>query len=623
MPAPQPAVPSQGRRGPGSWAWRATTSPLGPSVPSRKSWVSPGELLPSALAFPLPKPLPCLAPTGTAFPQLTTDFWTRAGSSQPSSLLLCLRWLSVVEEITGFGARSLHGRGPAPGRWPVADDGRASLMASKRKANEAGSTNDLRGDVLRVLGVLKVATADQIQRLCSPHLAFRHTLKKTAARRKEARTASHRGAANDLRRHGLSVDGGRTRGGEEVRLLTAAGLAAAAIDLDRAPEEMGGMPKSAGRSGASHPMTVNETVIAMIRPKPDMDLVAGEPAVAVAAAQAAARAPDGIGAITSYATEVALPATGTWKNAGIGSARADVVLVAPEAGVPLLFIEVDNCTEDAALIAAKFDKYMRFFKRKAKDTDGVEKPMWRTRWSAPDPERYERVHPPVLLVFHQVGKRSARTRCRRSPASPAGTGKASGTARMASTPMTAASRSWRPRWSCCASTARPGRRSGASAGLSVSRCWTRSATRAGTPPSPAAAKPPVSRNGATRSRKPRHGRRDGRCAWTADGSSPTTVGRRSTRGTGASLASRTRTCVAAARAGPWQPSSRPRPTNASAGSRRASVRRQRNGPLRRRPAVGSPASAPDPGKPSVGSAGKPKVVLGKPALSVAAGGLHG
>lgn len=61
--------------------------------------------------------------------------------------------------------------------------------------------------------------------------------------------------------------------GEEVRLLTKDGLAAAAIDLDCEPEEMGGMPKSAGRSGASHPMAVNETVIALIRPKPD--LVAG------------------------------------------------------------------------------------------------------------------------------------------------------------------------------------------------------------------------------------------------------------------------------------------------------------------------------------------------------------
>ncbi|MGW8881971.1 hypothetical protein ACWGRV_08255 [Streptomyces sp. NPDC055663] len=38
-------------------------------------------------------------------------------------------------------------------------------MAGKRKTNSAGSTNNFRSDVLRVLGVLKVATADQIQRI--------------------------------------------------------------------------------------------------------------------------------------------------------------------------------------------------------------------------------------------------------------------------------------------------------------------------------------------------------------------------------------------------------------------------------------------------------------------------
>lgn len=278
---------------------------------------------------------------------------------------------------------------------------------AKRKTNEAGSSTGLRTDVLRALGVLKAATADQIQRLSSPHLTYRHTTKKTAAARKEARTASHRGALNDLRRHGLSVDGGRTRGGEEVRLLTKDGLAAAGLELDRGPEEMGGMPKSAGRSGASHAMTVNETVIAMIRPKPDLDLVAGEPAEAVAAAQAAVDAPDGIGTITSYATEVALPATGTWKNPGVGCAWADIVLTAPEAGLPLLFIEADNCTEEAPIVAAKFDKYMRHFRRTVKDTDGQDKPMWRTRWSAPDLRWGDAPHPPVLLVFNQVGKRSA------------------------------------------------------------------------------------------------------------------------------------------------------------------------------------------------------------------------
>ncbi|MFJ5787942.1 replication-relaxation family protein [Streptomyces hydrogenans] len=281
-------------------------------------------------------------------------------------------------------------------------------MAGKRKENEAGSSNDLRADVLRVLGVLKVVTADQIQRLSLPHLTYRHTLKPTPAKRKEARTASHRAAVNDLRRHGLAIDGGRTRGGEETRLLTKDGLAAAAIELDREMEEIGGMPKSAGRFGASHSMTVNETVIALIRPKPNLDKVMREPAEAVAAARAAVDAPDGIGTLASYATEVALPVKGTWKNPAIGSVRADLVLTAPQAGVPLLFIEVDNCTEEAALVAAKFDKYLRFFLRKEKDTDGVERPLWRTRWSAPAPEEYERVHPPVLLVFHEAGQRSAK-----------------------------------------------------------------------------------------------------------------------------------------------------------------------------------------------------------------------
>ncbi|MFJ9588753.1 hypothetical protein [Streptomyces acidicola] len=173
------------------------------------------------------------------------------------------------------------------------------------------------------------------------------------------------------------------------------------------------MPKSAGRSGASHAMTVNETILAMIRPKPDLNLVAGEPADAVAAAQACVDAPDGIGSITSYATEVALPSTGTWRNPGVGCAWADTVLTAPEAGLPLLFIEADNCTEDTGKIAVKFDKYMRHFHRKVKDTDGQEKPMWRTRWSAPNPQWGQALHPPVLLVFHQVGKRTALTQMER------------------------------------------------------------------------------------------------------------------------------------------------------------------------------------------------------------------
>ncbi|WP_318199198.1 hypothetical protein [Streptomyces sp. SCL15-4] len=45
-----------------------------------------------------------------------------------------------------------------------------------------------------------------------------------------------------------------------------------------------------------------------------------------------------------------------------------------------------------------------------KDTDGTERPMWRTRWSAPATFSGDRAHPPVLLVFNPIGERNpART----------------------------------------------------------------------------------------------------------------------------------------------------------------------------------------------------------------------
>lgn len=46
-------------------------------------------------------------------------------------------------------------------------------------------------------------------------------------------------------------------------------------------------------------MTVNDAVLALLRPKPDLAQLAGEPAEALAAAQAAVDAPDGLGTIAS------------------------------------------------------------------------------------------------------------------------------------------------------------------------------------------------------------------------------------------------------------------------------------------------------------------------------------
>nr|WP_239081905.1 hypothetical protein [Streptomyces sp. SID9727] len=125
-------------------------------------------------------------------------------------------------------------------------------------------------------------------------------------------------------------------------------------------------------------------MLALLRPKPNPSELTSEPADVRAAAQAAFDAPAGLGTIASYATEAALPATGTWFTPGKGGAQADIVITAPEDGVPLLFVEIDNCFESAQVPAAKSDKYMRFCQRKVKGVDGKERPMWRTGWRVPD-----------------------------------------------------------------------------------------------------------------------------------------------------------------------------------------------------------------------------------------------
>lgn len=279
-------------------------------------------------------------------------------------------------------------------------------MTGKRITNPAGSTNSYRGDGLRVLGALKVATADQIQRIGVPHLTSRHADKPTRSKQKQARTASHTGALSDMRKHGLSENGGSTETGDALRNLTLKGLEAASYELNRPVTEMGSTARGAGSSGASHPMAVNETVIAMLRPKPNMARLADDPAEVREAARAAVDGPDGVGTIASYWTEVPLPATGTWNTPGKGGAQADLVLTAPQDRVPLLFIEVDNCHETAEELAAKLEKYARFFRRKVKDTDGRERPMWRTRWSAPATWSGDATYPPVLLVFNRIGERN-------------------------------------------------------------------------------------------------------------------------------------------------------------------------------------------------------------------------
>ncbi|MBT2530510.1 replication-relaxation family protein [Streptomyces sp. ISL-99] len=96
--------------------------------------------------------------------------------------------------------------------------------------------------------------------------------------------------------------------------------------------------------------------------------------------------------------------SGTLTTPSKGSPRADAVLTAPQAGVPVLFVEVDNGTEPREIVANKIHKYRRFFRRTAKDTDGRDIPMWQTLYSDHSRDHKRVGYPPVAFVFTaQVG----------------------------------------------------------------------------------------------------------------------------------------------------------------------------------------------------------------------------
>lgn len=258
------------------------------------------------------------------------------------------------------------------------------------KRRPYGSTGATRERVLQALGVVKVATAAQLRRLTCPGTASDQTV---------------RNGLLDLAAEGLVQAGGTARRNNEAGVLVAqklwhltpAGLEAAAAVLGRPAKEMGGTARGAAASGAKHAVRVTDTIDAFVQTPP-------EPTSPVVRKNAAPRPrrelpvrPAGLGTIGGFATEVVLPVTGTASTPGRGSPRADAVLTAPDQRVPLLFIEVDNGTEGPTVLAEKIAAYRRFGRRQAKDTGGLDIPLWRTMFPGPADE--EQGHPPLALVF--------------------------------------------------------------------------------------------------------------------------------------------------------------------------------------------------------------------------------
>ncbi|MFD7510141.1 replication-relaxation family protein [Streptomyces sp. NPDC059853] len=227
--------------------------------------------------------------------------------------------------------------------------------------------------------------------------------------------------------HDKGGSGNREKRMRKLWRLTPAGIEAAAQLLP--PERtMGGTAPGADRHGAFHAMAVYETILAFIQPRPaaeDIDQDEDGPldrGLARPLDQGADQdvhetgvqvRPAGVGSIASWTTEVVLPVTGSVSAPAKGSPRPDAVLVAPEAepALPFLCVEVDTGTETTAVVAAKFERYRRFFRRTVNEAPPGQRwprlvPFCRTLYGDSGREG----HPPVAVVFTGAGPRSLANR---------------------------------------------------------------------------------------------------------------------------------------------------------------------------------------------------------------------
>ncbi|MGP3633503.1 replication-relaxation family protein [Streptomyces sp. 24-1644] len=232
---------------------------------------------------------------------------------------------------------------------------------------------------LEALGVVKVATPEQIRQLMCPGTKDAATVRGGLKDLEAERLVVSPGTATRVNEAGVRVT-------EKLWTLTPAGLDAAAVVLDRPAKEMGGTAKAAAASGAKHARKVTETLAAFLQTPPEPTQPVARASTLIPAQAPAADAPPapprppGLGPLSAWTTEAALPVGGTFTSPARGSVRADLVFAAPgHPQVPLLFAEVDNGTEGPPILADKIDRYRKFFARKV-TTGSRETLLWRTVW---------------------------------------------------------------------------------------------------------------------------------------------------------------------------------------------------------------------------------------------------
>ncbi|MEU0038634.1 replication-relaxation family protein [Streptomyces sp. NPDC006333] len=134
------------------------------------------------------------------------------------------------------------------------------------------------------------------------------------------------------------------------------------------------------------------------------------------AVRALPQVPAGFGSVAPCATEVVHNLPGTSRTRP--SVRTDAVQRAPEAGLPVLLVEVDRCTEADDVLAGKFARYREFFRVQVKDHSiavthgGQGVPLWQTHYPPTDRDGY----PPILVVFDpgtRLGEQALKNRMNR------------------------------------------------------------------------------------------------------------------------------------------------------------------------------------------------------------------